>query len=177
MSDGLICPQEFVPAPSMMASFADSSQFPWMRVALQEYHTRERTAPGRHNPRIVEYHASCRGNVQDDETPWCSAFVNWTMQQIGLQGTRRGNARSWLNWGTPVPTNSFHYGAITVLWRVSRRSWKGHVAFLAGIDGDELILLGGNQGNKVSLRPYPKSRLLSFRWPSDFPQPNISVPV
>lgn len=176
MSDGLVCPQEFVPAPSMMASFADSSQFPWMQVALQEYHTRERRGAS-HTARILEYHASCAGHIRDDETAWCSAFANWVMQQIGLEGTGRSNARSWLSWGTAVPTSSYHYGAITVLWRVSPRSWKGHVAFLAGVEGDNVILLGGNQGDAVSLKSYPKSRVLSFRWPDAFPQPNMSVAV
>ncbi|QZH75886.1 MAG: TIGR02594 family protein [Erythrobacter sp.] len=176
MTEGLVCPQEFVPAPSMMASFADSSQFPWMQVALQEFHTRE-TRGARHTPRILEYHATCAGGTRDDETAWCSAFANWVMAQIGLEGTGRANARSWLTWGNAVPTNSYHYGAVTVLWRVSKRSWKGHVAFLAGVEGDNLILLGGNQGDAVSLRPYPKSRLLSFRWPEAFPQPNMSVAV
>jgi len=159
-----------------MASFQDNSQFPWMEVALNEFNT-SGIHGDVHNPRIVEYHSACRGNVQDDETAWCSAFVNWVMREIGIEGTRRVNARSWSTWGQPVPSASPHYGAITVLWRVSQSSWKGHVGFFAGMERGNLILLGGNQGNAVSLREYPRNRLLDFRWPPGFPPPNLSVPV
>lgn len=176
MLDGLYCPDRFVPAPSMMASFEDNSQFPWMEVALQEFHTQEGRGSA-NNPRVLEYHSACRGNIRDDETAWCSSFVNWVMREIGLEGTRRANARSWRTWGTAVPSEALHYGAITVLWRGSPSSWKGHVAFLAGVEQGNLILLGGNQGNAVSLKAYPRSQLLDFRWPSAFPAPNVSVPL
>ena len=176
MTDALLCPDRFVPAPSMMASFLDNTQFPWMEVALQEFHTSERLG-STHNPRILEYHSTCGAHAQDDETAWCSAFVNWVMREVGLEGTRRANARSWRDWGNSVPLASPHYGAITVLWRESRTSWKGHVGFLAGVEQGNLILLGGNQGNAVSLRAYPRSRLLDFRWPSAFPEPNLSMPT
>ena len=101
MTDGLICPERFIPAPSTMASFEDSSQFPWMEVALKEFHTSGVTGSV-HNPRIVEYHSACRGNATDDETAWCSSFTNWVMREIGITGTERGNARSWRNWGNAV---------------------------------------------------------------------------
>jgi uncharacterized protein (TIGR02594 family) len=176
MVDGLFCPAEFRPAPSTMASFADNSQFPWMEVALREIGIRERRG-SRHNPRIVEYFASVTSRINDDETAWCSAFANWVMEEIGIEGSGRLNARSWVSWGQTVPNDSPHYGAITVLWRGSPRSWKGHVAFFCGMEGGNMILLGGNQGNAVSLRPYPARRLLSFRWPPGFPAPNMSVAV
>lgn len=31
----------------------------------------------KHNPKIVEYHQACTLQASDDETAWCSAFVNW----------------------------------------------------------------------------------------------------
>jgi len=175
MSLAPYCPGEYRPAPSTMASFADNDQFPWMEVALGEMGIRERRGEGRHNPRIVEYISSVNRSIQDDETAWCSAFVNWVMSEIGLRGSRRLNARSWTTWGNTVPTSSPQYGAITVLWRVSPSSWKGHVGFYCGEANGKLILLGGNQGNKVSLKEYPRERLLTYRWPSAFPEPNISV--
>lgn len=107
------------------------------------------------------------------------------MAQIGIEGTRRLNARSWLNWGTEVPTASPHYGAVTVCWRGARNSWQGHVAFFAGMERGRMILLGGNQGGHgdrasggaVTLAPYDADRLLGFRWPPGFPPPNMSVSV
>jgi uncharacterized protein (TIGR02594 family) len=174
MVEGLYCPAEFTPAPSTMASFDDNSQFPWMEVALAEAGIRER--PGnRHNPRIIEYFRSVTRRVSDDETAWCSAFANWVMQQIGIEGSGRLNARSWQTWGQTVPNESPHYGAVAVLWRGSPRGWQGHVAFYCGTEGGNMILLGGNQNNSVCLRPYPWNRLLTFRWPPHFPAPNRSV--
>jgi len=44
----------------------------------------------------------------------------------------------------------------------------GHVGFFAGLDPaidtfENVLVLGGNQGNTVSVRPYPKDRLLGIR--------------
>lgn len=177
MSTALFCPAEFRPAPSTMASFADNSQFPWMAVALGEAGVAENTHPGRRNERVMEYLHCVNRSISDDETPWCAGFVNWVMREVGIAGTGRLNARSFLTWGASVPTTSPHYGAVAVLWRVSPQSAKGHVAFFCGMEGDNMILLGGNQGNRVQLSPYPYARLLSFRWPPHFPPPNQSVPM
>lgn len=176
MVTGLYCPAEFQPAPSTMASFVDNSQFPWMEVALGEVGVRE-TRGAQHTPRVIEYVRSVTRGVDDDETAWCSYFANWVMKQIGITGTRRGNARSWLTWGQEIPTSAPHYGAIAVLWRDSPSSHFGHVAFFAGMEGGQMILLGGNQDSAVSLRRYPRERLLSLRWPPGFPPPDRSVGV
>jgi hypothetical protein len=38
--------------------------------------------------------------------------------------------------------------------------------FLAFRDQRKVLLLGGNQGNAVSIAAYPRHRILSFRRPS-----------
>jgi uncharacterized protein (TIGR02594 family) len=137
------------------------SPYPWMQYALQEYGVREVAGSGT-NPRIAAYLAVV-GAGSSDETAWCSAFVNWCMQQAGILGTLKANARSWLKWGNAClaqPT----YGAVTVLWRGNPNGWQGHVGFYAGSSGNHIVLLGGNQGNAVSLREYKKSRVLGYRW-------------
>lgn len=171
MSTQLVCPSVFVPAPGTLMMPQDFTQFPWMEVALGEIGVRELRG-NRHNPRILEYFTAVRGDTHDDETAWCSAFVNWVMREIGITGTQRANARSWITWGNSIPTDTLHYGAITVLWRVSPSSWEGHVGFYVGSEGGEIVLLGGNQGNAVSLKNYPRSRLLGLIWPPGFPVPN-----
>lgn len=173
MTAGLQCPAEFIPAPGTLMCPADDSQFPWMSVAMGELGVRE-VVGSRHNPRILEYFTAVRGHIRDDETAWCSAFANWVIRETGLEGTRRGNARSWATWGTQLPLEALPYGAIAVLWRGSPSSWKGHVAFYAGTEGGDLVLLGGNQGNAVCLKKYPRNRLLALCWPPGFPAPNQS---
>jgi surface antigen len=41
----------------------------------------------------------------------------------------------------------------------------GHVAFCVGIDGDSVLVLGGNQRDAVTIASRPKSRIVSVRWP------------
>jgi uncharacterized protein (TIGR02594 family) len=118
------------------------------------------------NPRIKLYHASTVGGAEPDETAWCSSFVNWCVEQAGLVGTDSKSARSWHNtgWGQAVPKSQWREGDIIVFWRVAKTSWKGHVGFLVSFDGPEPEVLGGNQGNRLSIAtPYPYSQILSVR--------------
>jgi uncharacterized protein (TIGR02594 family) len=128
------------------------------------------------NERINEYHASTGFKDYDDEDAWCSSFVNWCFKQAGLTGTNHPGARSWhdQNWGSEV-TKSPEPGDIAVFSRTggNAKSWSGHVGFFLGFDGDSVRLLGGNQGNCVSVANFPRDgvkgsyhfRLLSVRRP------------
>lgn len=128
-------------------------------LGLKEYPSAKKN-----NPEIVKmFAASGHAWVKDDETPWCSAFVNSVLAQVGIKGTLKLNARSWLDWGLPVELEKAQKGDIVVFWRGSKDSWKGHVAFYSHHDKDYVYVLGGNQGNKVSLKPYARSRLLGVR--------------
>lgn len=118
----------------------------------------------RHNPEIVKMFAdSGHAWVKDDETPWCAAFVGSVLAQVGLQGTQKLNARSYLEWGREVPLQEARKGDVVVLWRGSRNGWQGHVGFFDRVEGDNIYILGGNQGNSVSIAPYNKDRLLAVR--------------
>jgi uncharacterized protein (TIGR02594 family) len=142
----------------------DFSSFPWMKYALEEHGQREVRGTSS-NPRIDAYLRSV-GQSGGDETAWCSAFVNWCMEQARIPGTRRANARSWLDWGSAdACQRSANYGTVVVLSRGNPRGWQGHVGFYVGHEGQNLVLLGGNQGNAVSIRPYAASRLLGYRLP------------
>ncbi len=138
---------------------------PWVAVALGEYGITELVGTAS-NPRIKEYLRSTKlpETYVVDDTPWCSAFINWCMVQSGFKGTGLANARSWLAWGKrlTVPT----MGAVAVLWRESPASAKGHVAFFIRRDGAHMWLLSGNQQNKVCIDRYPTSQLLEFRAPA-----------
>jgi uncharacterized protein (TIGR02594 family) len=76
-----------------------------------------------------------------------------------------------LDWGG-VSLNFPVYGCVVVLWRGSREGVLGHVGFFVGMQDQNLLLLGGNQGNEVSIRPYPKQRVLGLRWLLGFPLPD-----
>ena len=51
---------------------------------------------------------------------------------------------------------------------VFEREGGGHVGFAVAQDQrGRLLVLGGNQGNKVSIAPFEKFRVLGYRWPAD----------
>lgn len=129
-------------------------------VAWQELGVSEVAGAG-DNLRILEYQEHSEGVPDDDEIAWCSDFVGFCVAQAGLTPTGKANARSWLKWGhsTAVPT----VGDIVVLWRVSPGDWRGHVGFYLGQNMDWVVLLGGNQGNKVCAREYAAHRVLDYR--------------
>jgi uncharacterized protein (TIGR02594 family) len=113
---------------------------------------------GGSNPRIEEYLRTC-GIHGGDEVAWCSAYVNWCVEQTGLKGTDRGAARSWATWGVEAPKPP-PFGAITVLWREKPQGPKGHVGFFVREELGQVWLLAGNQGNAVSIHAFPKLRVL-----------------
>jgi uncharacterized protein (TIGR02594 family) len=117
----------------------------------------------RHEAKVLEFFAEAgHPEIHNDETAWCDAFVNAMLRRAGYAGTGSLAARSFLTWGetlkTPKP------GCIAVFKR-GNSAWEGHVAFFLRDLGDHIEVLGGNQGNSVSVARQPKSSLLGYRWP------------
>lgn len=140
----------------------------WLATALRELGVCE--TPGtRSTKRIDEYALATRGGVPPtgDETPWCSSFANWVLFQRGISGPRTKRARDWLAWGVPC---DFVLGSLAVLSR-GRDPNFGHVAFALYADVFDCWLLGGNQGDSVSIARYPRARVLGNRWPAGWPLP------
>ena len=138
------------------------SSFPWFEIANQELGTKETPGSG-DNPRVVEYLRSTNLSHADsgeDETPWCSAFVNWCVEKSGNAGTDSAWARSWLNWGKK--TDNPVTGCIVVF---TRGASSGHVAFFVSKTATHIKVLGGNQHDSVCITEYPVERLLGYRVP------------
>lgn len=135
----------------------------WLEIAEREVGVTEKSGKAT-NARITEYFAVAgHREVKDDETAWCSAFVNYCMEKAGQKGTLSLAARSWLRWGKhcePTP------GCIMV-WKRGSSTWEGHVNILKEIlPKGGYLCVGGNQGNQVSERTFLKKNLLDSRWPS-----------
>lgn len=134
----------------------------WLREAWREFGQAER-AGARANPRIVAmFRDAGHPKVTRDEVAWCAAFVGACLERSGAASTRSLMARSYLQWGEPL--SAPRAGAVAVLSR-GRNAALGHVGFWLGETDRDVVLLGGNQGNAVSVARYPKARLLGFRWP------------
>jgi uncharacterized protein (TIGR02594 family) len=161
-------------------------ELPWIKRAGGEFGVAE--IPGStDNPRIAEYQRSINPTTTAGDKPaWCSRFVNWCLEPLGYatQPQINAKARSWKKWGYP---SEFRPGSIVVFWRrpgskegtaaerkmtpdqLRKTGTRGHVGFFIEERGDLLIVLGGNQGNRVSLQAYPKEGIdygyMTMRWP------------
>jgi uncharacterized protein (TIGR02594 family) len=149
------------------------TDFPWLPIADKEYGVIE--IPGTpNNPRVLEY-LSTVTNIgpsarSQDETPWCSAFVNWCVEKAGCVGTKSALSTSWLKWGKGIDTPV--KGCIAVF----SRNGGGHVGFYIDetptLSETYIRILGGNQDHMgtdigaVNLSYYVKSKLLGYRIPS-----------
>jgi len=135
----------------------------WVDVAKQ-YIGLSEIKGSKHNPRILKWWASIRAAFTDDETPWCAAFVGGVLEECGIKSSRSASARSYRDWGRTLVSPA--YGCVVVFWRGSPSGWSGHVGFVVGKDSvGNLMVLGGNQGDKVSIAAFPMERVLAYRWP------------
>lgn len=163
------------------SSAAGTSGTPrWISIARGELGVAEVAGYGGNNARILEFIRSY-GYLKDiknkdghimadvDETPWCACFVNWCLKQAG-QSTRNTTAaaKSWLNWGVSTEPR---VGAVIVVYKgggqAGTTSSGWHVAFYTGKNSAGVpILLGGNQGNAVSEKPFGGAwTVKGYRWP------------
>ena len=113
-----------------------------------------------HNNVISEFIGRVAGQrVNPAQTAWCAGFVNAVLRRSGLPGTDSLAARSFLNYGTA--TNDPQIGDIVVF---SRGPGHGHVGFYAGrSEGGGIKVLGGNQGDRVSIATYSTGRVIGYR--------------
>jgi len=140
----------------------------WINKALRFLDIKERDGLA-NNPVIMSFYKDVgHGGVQDDETPWCAAFVGALLERCGLMSTRSLLARSYLNWGAPL--DRARVGAIAIFKR-GRDQTKGHVGFVMGQDDKQVYILGGNQSDEVNIQPFKRKDLLGFRWPTGFLDP------
>jgi uncharacterized protein (TIGR02594 family) len=134
----------------------------WIELAQREIGQREKPGLGS-NVRILEYFEATRYQAPRDEVPWCAAFVCWCLESADERSTRSARAADFATWGEPgwlVP------GAVVVFGKADPDAGgSGHVAFCAGLDGADVLVLGGNQQNAVNVARRPLARIVAVRWP------------
>lgn len=139
-----------------------------IQIAFSQYGIKE-IAGKQDNPEVLKYFDFLGFGNLNDETSWCSAFVNWCVGMAGLPYTKKLYAVSWLDWGVPVDSPQF--GDVVVFWRGAYKGepiagsniMKGHVAFFITARNGWIWVLGGNQGDKVQISAYPETKLLAYR--------------
>jgi uncharacterized protein (TIGR02594 family) len=96
-----------------------------------------------------------------DDTAWCGTYVAHCIKTAGYPLPKHWyRALDWLNWGVEIASPC--YGCIVVF----SRKGGGHVGFVVGMDNKgRLMVLGGNQGDVVSIAPFETSRVAGYRMP------------
>lgn len=133
----------------------------WLIEARRHIGTKEIPGP-KHESKILGWFKAIHAAwFQADEVPWCAAFVGGCLEEVGIRSSRSATAKSYLAWGVPLAAPEL--GCIVVF----SRDGGGHVGFVVGKDRKErLMVLGGNQGDAVSIAPFDRSRVVGYRWPA-----------
>ena len=159
---------------------ATMNELKWLAIARGLIGTQE-IVGARHNPVVLGLWQSAFDAVnqktpvlfKNDETAWCGGFVAGVLAKADLARHIPKSfpmARAWATAGTKL--NRPAYGCVVVFWRGSPKSATGHVGFVVGQDkAGNLMVLGGNQGNAVNIKPFGRNRVLAYRWCGTQPQP------
>lgn len=121
-------------------------------------------APGKaDSPVIRRWLVDLKAWWTDDATPWCGTAVAHWMQKAGVRPPAHWyRALAWADWGVRLGRPAL--GAVVVY----RRPGGGHVGLVVGVDQrGNVLTLGGNQGDRVTIAPFDRQRVVSYRWPSD----------
>lgn len=141
---------------------AQQNELPWIAEARKYIGQSE--IPGKaHNPTILNWLHNLKAWWKDDETPWCGTFAAHCLRVGGRDIPKdwmRAKEYAFVGKRLPKPA----YGCLAVF----TRQGGGHVGFVVGRDRyGNLLVLGGNQGNRVSIASFPMSRVAAFVWPSE----------
>lgn len=152
-----------------MSEQRTAAEPPWLTFCLDHLGLHERPGP-ESEPLIAEAFALCHLDPKthdDSTTAWCSCWLSLCLERSGIRSSRRANARSYLDWGTPLLRP--RYGCIVVLSRPDAGQSSGHVGIWTSDDeiSGHTMVAGGNEGNAVRVMPYQTARVLGWRWPAD----------
>lgn len=137
----------------------------WVHKALSYLGLKEFQGK-RHNEKILYWWKKINAKFNDDETPWCAGFVGGVLEECNIRSSRSAAARSYCKWGVLLAGPAV--GAVVVFWRGKPSGWSGHVGFVIGKDQfGNLMVLGGNQGNAVTVKPFSRKRVLGYYWPKE----------
>lgn len=148
----------------------------WLAAARAKLGTRE-AAGSSNNPIILGWVKRLGTKVlgviyNADSVPWCGVFVGVCLDEAGIASpTFAVRAKNWATWGVNLRAERLAPGAVLVF----ERPGGGHVGFYVGEDATAYHVLGGNQGDSVTIARIDKQRCIARRWPEG--RPVIGKPV
>lgn len=135
---------------------------PWLVEALRDLgqNVEEISGP-EDNPDIVAYHQYTSLQAQDDETAWCASSLCAWLERAGFKSPRSAAAASFREWGKELPEGYQRLGCVVVM----SRTGGNHVCIYLDEDDQGVYCVGGNQGDRVSIRRFSWANITDFRWP------------
>ena len=156
-----------------MSQSSRLGELSWIAEARTHIGLREVPGP-KNNSVILGWLRKLRAWWSDDSTPWCGTFAAMCLANAGLTPPKDWyRATAWLT--LPVALSRPAYGCVVVF----TRDGGGHVGFVVGKDkAGNLMVLGGNLGDAVNIRPFALNRVAGYRWPSAYPSTGrFNLPV
>lgn len=156
----------------MPAQPPEASRPLWVQAALSWLGTKEE--PGiRDNPTILDWAKGLGGSTANvythDSIPWCALFANQILSQSSLKGTGTLWALDFAKWGVQLS------GPAVGAFAPMKRNGGGHIPIVIGRDQHgNLMCIGGNQSDAVTVAPFDPARVVSYRWPSGVPLPPVA---
>lgn len=131
----------------------------WMEVAYREASERWHWGQVREGAGGINYHLETGVNKRTmvgDSNAWCASFINYCLKCACYPISNNANSQYFSKSNKFVKIDSPVYGAIVVL-HVPHTERSGHVTFVYCKTKDgEICVLGGNQGNSVTINPMNK---------------------
>ena len=154
----------------------------WLEAGIKLLGTHEGVG-GKDNPAILDWAKEEGGDIAKeythDEIPWCALFANHILTHVGLKGTETLWALDFAGKWPAIKLAGPAVGAFAPMLR----NGGGHITVVVGKDQNGNIMgLGGNQSDAVTIAPFATSRLnKGFWWPESVPLPKqvgiASLPV
>lgn len=164
------------PKPASKPDSKKYSDVPW----LQELYAMLGTHESKDNKELREWLKSDGATVGDpDDIPWCGDAVQTALLRWNNKTEVPKNPYAAINWLKVGEECKPFVGAIVIFWRGSPTGWKGHIGFIVGQSAANWYVLGGNQGDSVTITPIAKNRVRDggIRCPKGWSGPREEPPT
>lgn len=160
------------PAKPLAAPAIEIGRPLWLEAGIKLINVHEGVG-AKDNQVIIDWAKEEGGDIAKEYThdsiPWCALFANHCLTSVGVKGTGTLWALDFAgNWPS-IKLAGPAVGAFAPM----TRSGGGHIIQVVGRDQSGNIMgLGGNQSDQVSIVPFPVSRLNhGFWWPKSVAAP------
>lgn len=146
----------------------------WLEAGIKLIGTKEFSG-SKDNKVIIDWAKDEGGSIEasytHDSIPWCALFANHILTKVGLKGTETLWALDFAGKWPAVRLASPAVGAFAPM----KRNGGGHITVVVGKDQHGNIMgLGGNQSDAVTIAPFALSRLnQGFWWPRSVSLPQL----